>query len=105
MAEIMTVAGPPGRGALGEGLMLHGRHPRAEVIRQMRAMYARNLEAAQRILAMSDDEFEVTVVRGVHRQRLIERLAPDAPVPSPLDAALREPTPPPDVRAPGGEGV
>lgn len=76
MSEIMTVVNPPGRGAHGEGLALHGRQTRAHIIEQMRAMYVHNLEVAQRILAMADDEFEVSIVRGVHRQHLIERLHP-----------------------------
>ena len=76
MSEIITVASPRGRGAHGEGLMLRGRHTREEIIRQMREMYVRNLEVARRVLAMDDDEIEVQIVRGVHRQRLIERLSP-----------------------------
>lgn len=72
MSEIMTVA--HARGIFGGGLMDYGRLTRAEIIRRTREMAASEKEKWEKVLATPDDEFDVRVVRGVHRQALIERL-------------------------------
>jgi hypothetical protein len=72
MSEIMTVASLPKEA----GLMDYGRLTRNEIIRRTREMAMHQKERAERILAASDEEFDVRVVRGVHKQKLIERLPP-----------------------------
>jgi hypothetical protein len=72
MSEIMTIASLPKE----SGLMDYGRLSRAEIIRRTREMAAHQKDRAERILAASDEEFDVRVVRGKNVQKLIERLEP-----------------------------
>jgi hypothetical protein len=51
-----------------------GRKTRAEMITLFRHQAALDKAAAEKILAASDDEFIVRVVRGPRVQHLIERL-------------------------------
>jgi hypothetical protein len=72
MSEIMTVA--HARGIFGGGLMEYGRLTRTEIIKRTREMAASEKEKWEKVLALADEEFDVRVVRGVHKQTLIERL-------------------------------
>ena len=74
MTDIMTIASLPKE----SGLMEYGRLTRAEIITRTRQMAKHQKERAERILAASDDEFDVRVVRGVHKRQLIERLLPNS---------------------------
>ena len=77
MSDILTRASLPG--VFNGGYMNRGRLSRAEIIRQTKAHYASEKERAEKILAASDDAFDVRIVRGVYVQYLIEQLLPDAP--------------------------
>jgi hypothetical protein len=79
MTDIMTIASLPKEA----GLMDYGRLSRAEIIRRTREMAAHQKERAERILAASDEEFDVRVVRGKHARKLIERLPPAVAITSP----------------------
>lgn len=74
MTRILTVASIPGT----PGLMDWGRLSRAEIIKRTREMAAHQKEQAERLLSAADDAFDVRVVEGVHKMRLIERLLPSA---------------------------
>lgn len=74
MSEIMTVARLPN--VFGAGLMDYGRLTRAEIIAKLRAHAQHEKERAEKILAAADGDFDCCIVRGVHVQRLIERLDP-----------------------------
>ncbi len=72
MPDIITVA--HARGVFGGGLMEYGRLTRAEMIKRIREMAASEKEKWEKVLALPDEEFDVRVVRGVHKKALIERL-------------------------------
>ena len=72
MSEIMTVASLPGT----PGLMEYGRLTRAEIIYRTREMAKHEKIKAERILAASDDEFNVRIVRGKIVEHLVEKLLP-----------------------------
>ena len=70
MSEIMTDIGLRGAG----GIMEWGRKTRAEMITLFRHQAALDKAAAEKILAASDEDFIVRVVRGPRVQHLIEKL-------------------------------
>lgn len=75
-SDIMTVASAPG--VSGGGYMDYGRLSRAEIIRRTKELAAHEAKKWSAVLSMPDDEFVVRIVRGVHKQALIERLPPEA---------------------------
>lgn len=74
MTEIMTVATAPG--AFGGAYMDYGRLSRVEIIRRTKELAAHEVKKWQQVLDTSDAEFDVRIVRGVHKQKLIEELPP-----------------------------
>jgi len=72
MTEIMTVASAPGK--FGGAYMDYGRLPRAEIIRRTKEIAAHEVKKWQEVLDTSDDEFDVRIVRGVNKQKLIKEL-------------------------------
>lgn len=68
--DILTVASLPGV----PGLADWGRLSRAEIIRRTREMAAYNKEQAEKLLAAPDEAFNVRVVKGARKMKLIERL-------------------------------
>lgn len=74
MTNILTRAHIPG----SAGFQNWGRLTRAEIIKQTRD-FARHCKAeAEAILDAPDDAFDVAVVRGVHVQKIIKKLPPEA---------------------------
>lgn len=71
MTEIYTTVRTP-----SGGYACRGRVTRNEAIAQARGSYEFQLKEAQEFLAKSDDEMIVKVVRGMHREHLIEELKP-----------------------------
>ncbi len=71
-SEIMTVAAAPG--SFGGAYMDYGRLPRAEIIRRTKEVAAHEVKKWGEVLATPDDEFDVRVVRGVHKMALVEKL-------------------------------
>ncbi len=68
--DILTSARVPGSAGFADW----GRLPRAEIIKRTRE-YATACKAdAEAILSAPDEAFEVRVVEGVQKQKLIERL-------------------------------
>jgi hypothetical protein len=75
MSEILTAIGLPGlRMGRSSGLMEWGRKTRPEMIALYRHQAELDKAASERILAASDDEFRVRVVRGPIVQHLVEEL-------------------------------
>lgn len=74
MSEIMTVAAAPG--TFGGAYMDYGRLPREEIIRRTKELAAHEKKKWEEVLATPDDEFDVRVVRGVHKMALVEKLPP-----------------------------
>ena len=70
MSEILTDIGLKGSG----GIMEWGRKTRAEMIAKFKHQAELDKAAAERILAASDDEFRVRIVRGPLVQHLVEEL-------------------------------
>jgi hypothetical protein len=68
--NILTVASLPGV----PGLADWGRLSRAEIIKRTREMAAHEKAKAEKILSARDEDFNVRVVEGVHKQKLITRL-------------------------------
>lgn len=73
--NICTIADIPGVRCL----LLHGRVSRAEIIEAARAHYTYIKEQAEKVLAATDADFEVRVVNGVYKQKLIEILSHEGP--------------------------
>ena len=73
-SEIMTVAAAPG--TFGGAYMDYGRLPRSEIIRRTKELAAHEVRKWQEVLDTADDLFDVRVVRGVHKQKLVEVLSP-----------------------------
>lgn len=76
-SEIMTVAHAPG--VSGGGYMDYGRLSRAEIIQKTKELAAYEVKKWGKVLDMPDDDFDVRIVRGVHKQHLVERLLPKQP--------------------------
>ena len=72
--DLMTVANAPG--VFGGGFMDWGRLSRAEIIKRTKEVAAGEVEKWGKVLATPDDAFDCRVVRGVHKQDLVERLMP-----------------------------
>lgn len=70
--EIMTEAHAPG--VFGGGFMDYGRLSRDEIIKRTKEFAAHEKEKWEKVLATADDDFDVRVVRGIHKQALVERL-------------------------------
>lgn len=70
MSDIYTKV----RGGVGYACL--GRKTRSEAIAEARACYEHTLREAQEFLATPDDQLEVKVIRGLHREQLIEELKP-----------------------------
>lgn len=68
--DILTAASLPGV----PGFMDWGRLSRAEIIKRTREVAAHNKEQAEKLLSAPDDAFDVRVVEGVQKMKLIERL-------------------------------
>ena len=75
-SDVMTVASTPG--VFGGGYMDYGRLSRAEIIRRTKELAKHEVNKWQSVLATADDDFDVRIVRGVHKQALIERLEPNS---------------------------
>jgi hypothetical protein len=73
MSEILTYIGLRSLRS-GHGIGEWGRKTRAEMIALYRHHAELDKAAAERILAASDDEFRVRVVRGVRVRQLVEEL-------------------------------
>ena len=73
MSEIVTYIGLPSLRS-GEGLGEWGRKTRAEMISLFKHQAALDKATAEKVLAESDDEFRVRVVRGTLVQHLVEEL-------------------------------
>jgi hypothetical protein len=72
MTDIMTVARVPG--VPGGGYMDRGRLTRDEIIKKTREMAASEVDRWSRVLATPNADFDVRVVRGVFKQKLVEKL-------------------------------
>jgi hypothetical protein len=70
MSEILTVASLKG----GGGFMDWGRLSRAEIIKRTKDCARAEKDKWEKILAADDKDFNVRVVRGSQRQKLIEHL-------------------------------
>lgn len=68
--DILTRAKLPGT----SGFMDWGRLPRAEIIKRTREYAAQAKAEAEALLNAPDEAFDVCVIEGVHRQKLVERL-------------------------------
>lgn len=73
-SDILTVANAPG--VFGGGIMDYGRLPREEIIKRLKEFAAHEKDKWEKVLATPDDAFDCRIVRGVHKQELIERLMP-----------------------------
>jgi hypothetical protein len=73
MSEILTYIGLPSLRS-GDGIGEWGRKTRVEMIALYRHQAELDKAAAEHILAASDDEFRVRVVRGPIVQHLVEEL-------------------------------
>lgn len=71
MSDRMTSIRPTDqeRRAQGIGLQYYGLRTRAEMLKQFRAMYERELEKAQYALSLSDDELIVETFVGPWAQK------------------------------------
>ena len=71
-SDIMTVAAAPG--VFGGAYMDYGRLSRAEIIRRTKELAAHEKKKWEEVLATPDGEFDVRIVRGVHKMALVEIL-------------------------------
>ena len=74
MTDILTVAHAPG--VSGGGFMDWGRLSRNEIIKRTKELAAHEIDKWQKVLATPDEAFDCRIVRGVHKQKLIEQLQP-----------------------------
>jgi hypothetical protein len=72
MSDIMTVAAAPG--VFGGSYMDYGRLTRSDIIRRTKELAAHEVKKWGEVLATPDDEFDVRIVRGVHKMALVEEL-------------------------------
>lgn len=63
LSDKMTVIRLPGL-RNGHGFMDYGEVPPQEIIQRLRNIHQEQLEAAQKVLAAKDEDFEIEVVRG-----------------------------------------
>ena len=76
MAERYTTAQPLDRtrSASGIGWTEYGRQTRAHMLAAMRAHYRHQMEQAQYVLSLSDDDLIVQTHTGVYRWREVEEV-------------------------------
>ncbi|QYW02182.1 hypothetical protein CPT_Sonora_081 [Stenotrophomonas phage Sonora] len=76
MSDLYTVVRPPGNN-FGGGYACRGRTSRDDAVAEARRHFQRQYDQAAAFLRLSDADLLVTVVRGLHREKLVEVLEPE----------------------------